>query len=94
MKEQQGEDILEVLVASDELLLEELVQYLQEHLIEKQQNWVDKNFVLVLNTIYKLASCKILQDHCLETICFDSKLLIASDNFISLDKDILYELLE
>ena len=76
MKEQQAGDILEVLVTFDELLLEELVQYLQEYLIEKQQNWVDKNFVLVLNTIHKFESCKILQNHCLETICSDSKLLI------------------
>ena len=94
LEKKLGEDILELLIASDELLLEELVQYLQEYLTENQQNWVHKNFVLVLNSIYILESCKILRNHCLETICFDAKLLISSDNFITLDKDIFYELLK
>jgi hypothetical protein len=92
--EQPSEDILKLLIASDELLLEELVKFLQEYLIEQRQNWVHKNFVFILNTIYNLTSCKILQVHCFETICFDPKLLITLDNFPKLDKDILYDLLE
>jgi hypothetical protein len=92
--EQPSEDILRLLVASDELLLEELVKFLQEYLIEQRQNWVHKNFVSVLNTVYNIASCKILQDHCFETICFDPEILITSDNFLSLDEDVFYDLLE
>jgi hypothetical protein len=92
--EQFSEDILNLLIASDELLLEELVKFLQEYLVEQRQNWVHKNFVFVLNTICNLTSCKILQDHCFETIYFDPELLITLDDFPKLEKDILYDLLE
>jgi hypothetical protein len=94
LAEQLSEDIFRLLIASDELLLEELVKFLQEYLIEQRQNWVHKNFIFVLNTIYNLANCEIIRDHCFETICFDPELLITSDNFPKLDKDILYDLLE
>ncbi|CAB4385839.1 unnamed protein product [Rhizophagus irregularis] len=36
----------------------------------------------------------ILQDYCFEIICLNSELLITSDNFLSLDKHIFYDLLE
>ena len=47
LTKQLGKDILELLVASDELLLEELFQHVQDYLIEKQTKWVHENFVLV-----------------------------------------------
>ncbi|CAB4446053.1 unnamed protein product [Rhizophagus irregularis] len=94
LEEQLSEDIFRLLIASDELLLEELVSFLLEYLIEQRQNWIKKNFVLILNIVQNLESCKILRNHCLETICFDPELLISSDSFIKLDKDILYDLLK
>src|SRR5205085_9909756 len=42
--------------------------------------------------IFKLPSCEKLQDYYLESICEDPKPFIASENFLSLDKDILYDL--
>ncbi|RIA90660.1 hypothetical protein C1645_875962 [Glomus cerebriforme] len=89
---QLSEDILNLLVASDELLLEELVEYLQEYLIEQHQNWVHKNFVLVLNTVYNLANCNNIKDYCFNIICSNPKLLITLKDFPSLDKNILYDL--
>ncbi|GBB98693.1 hypothetical protein RclHR1_00330020 [Rhizophagus clarus] len=89
-----GENILGLLVASDELLLEELLSHVQGYLIENQSTWIEKNFVLVLHTVFKLASCKKLQDHCLESICDDPQPFITSKDFPSLDKDILYGLLK
>jgi hypothetical protein len=89
-----GEHILGLLVASDELLLEELFIYVQEYLVKKQTDWVQQNFVLVLHTVFKLASCKKLQDYCLESICADAQQFITSKDFPLLDKDILYGLLK
>src|ERR671924_537468 len=88
---QSDEDILGLLIASDELLMEELFIYLQEYLIEKQTNWVKNNFVLVLNTAFKFTNCKKLQDHCLEYICEDPQPFITSKTFLSLDKNILFD---
>ncbi|CAI2165566.1 19000_t:CDS:2 [Funneliformis geosporum] len=47
---QSVEDILGLLIASDELLLEELFEYIQDYLIKGYNSWIQQNFVLVLNT--------------------------------------------
>ncbi|CAB4399526.1 unnamed protein product [Rhizophagus irregularis] len=94
LKKYPGEIILGLLVASDELLLGELFEHVQDYLVKKQTTWVQENFVLVLHTVFKLASCKRLQNYCLESICADPRPFITSENFSSLDKDILYGLLE
>ncbi|GBC02520.1 hypothetical protein RclHR1_04660013 [Rhizophagus clarus] len=91
---EQLSDILKLLIASDELLLEELFIYLREYLTKQRQNWVNENLVTVLNTIYKLENCKFLQNYCFETIFFNPELLINSDGFISLEKNIWYDLFE
>src|ERR1044072_7970902 len=94
LTEQSGANILELLVASDELLLEELFKHVQDHLVEKRSTWVEQNFILVLNAVFKIPSCKKLQDHCLESICEDPEPFITSKEFPSLNKDILYGLLK
>jgi hypothetical protein len=94
LTEQSGKNILELLVSSDELLLEELFNHVQDYLFEKRLTWVEQNFVLVLHTVFKIPSCKKLQDYCLESICADPQPLLTSETFPSLDKDILYGLLK
>jgi hypothetical protein len=94
LKEQSCENILELLIASDELLMEELFEHLQDYLIEKRQTWVKQNFVFVLHTVFKLIRCKKLQDYCFNSICADVKLFITSKESLSLNKDILCKLLK
>src|ERR1051325_1509572 len=94
LTKQSGKNVLGLLVASDELLLEELFKHVQDHLIKKQTAWVRQNFVLVLHTVFKLSSCKKLQDYCLESICTNPHPFITSKEFPSLDDEILYGLLK
>jgi hypothetical protein len=94
LTEQSGEDILKLLIASDELLIEELFNYVQDYFIENQTKWIQKNFFFVLNIAFKLTNCKKLQDYIVESICKDSYTFITSDEFLSLDKDIIYKVLE
>src|SRR5581483_9807621 len=51
-----------------------------------------QNFVLVINSAFKLENCKKLQDYCLESICKDPRQFINSNTFSLLDKDILLSL--
>jgi hypothetical protein len=88
-----GDDILELLVASDELLLDELFEHIQYYLIEKHTQWVYENFVLILHTIAKLDNCK-LKDYCLNFICDDPLPFMSSKTFHSTNKEILFELLK
>ncbi|CAB4399528.1 unnamed protein product [Rhizophagus irregularis] len=65
-------DILELLVASNELLLKELFKHVQDYLIEKQADWIRKNFVLVLHSVFDLKSFRpykaIIPNHIYEEI--------------------------
>ncbi|RIA91643.1 hypothetical protein C1645_821730 [Glomus cerebriforme] len=92
LAKQSGEDILGLLIASHELLIEELFEHVQDHLIEKQTKWVEKNIVFVLNSVFKLEGCEKLRDYCLESICNDLKSFITSNAFTLLDKDVLFNL--
>src|ERR1043166_8246243 len=86
LTKQSGEDIFELLIASDELLLEELSNHIQDHLLEKHVDWIQQNFVLVIHTVFKFADCKKLRDHCLESICSDPRSIIPSlENGLLLD---------
>jgi hypothetical protein len=87
-------DILKLLIASDELLLKELFIYVQDYLVENRANWIQKNFVPILHAIFKLVSCKKLKDYCLKSICADPQPFFTSNKFPSLNRDILYDLLE
>jgi hypothetical protein len=94
LSEQSDIDILELLVASDELDLEELFEYAQDHLIENRSNWVHQNLILVFHKVFPLSNCKKLQNHCVESVSADPQSFITSKDFPLLDKVILYELLK
>ncbi|RGB27975.1 hypothetical protein C1646_717286, partial [Rhizophagus diaphanus] len=51
LNKQSSEDILKLLVASDELLIDELFEYVQNYLIERRNSWIRQNFVHVLHTV-------------------------------------------
>ncbi len=93
LNKQSGEDILELLIASDELLVEELFIHVQDYLIEKQIDWLHENLILVLHAVFKLDNCK-LKDYCLESICENPMPIVTSKSFLSIDKEILFTLLK
>ncbi|CAG8498242.1 10859_t:CDS:2 [Acaulospora colombiana] len=87
-------DILGLLAASGELLLEELTNNVQTHFLEHGNSWIKENFITVLHAVFRLASCRELKDYCLESICSDPSPLFDSESFPSLDKDIFLELIK
>src|ERR1051325_4426832 len=91
LTKQSGEDILGLLVASDELLIEGLFKYVQEYLIKYHSAWVRQNWEFVLHIVLKLACCEKLQDYCME-FNPQSIMIITSETFLSLDKDTLFRL--
>ena len=83
-----------MLTASDELNLEELIAYAQDHLIKQKSDWLQQNLLEVLSTVAYLEPCKDLQDFCLGIICQDPCWLFNSDNFCALDESVLIPLLK
>src|SRR5438046_1429946 len=94
LRKHVGSDILDLLVASDELLIEELITFVQAYLIENQTEWLQSNFVKVLHTVFQFESCESLQDYCLESICENSEPFFNSPEFPTLEKNILLGLLK
>jgi hypothetical protein len=94
LRKKAGTDILELLVASDELLMKELIISVQKYLIKNQTIWLKNNFVRVLHTVFQFESCKQLQDYCLEFICEDPEPFFNSPKFPTLEKNILLGLIK
>ena len=91
---QEGGVILNLLTASDELNLQELIVYAQDHLMQQKSDWLQENVIQVLHTVGYLEACKELQDFCLGLICQDPYWLFESNNFCSLDESVLVPLLK
>ncbi len=91
---QLGENIFRLLVASDELLLKELFQFVQDHFIENETNWIQQNFILIIKTIFNISNYEKLQRYCITSFCKDPLPIITSNDFLSLNKDILFSLLK
>ncbi|GES81716.1 hypothetical protein GLOIN_2v1636731 [Rhizophagus clarus] len=91
---QSGEDVLGLIVASEELLFDELFTYLQEHMIKYQRRWIQQNLVLALHTVSEISNYKNLRELCIQFILEDPQVFITSKEFLSLDENILSELLK
>ncbi|GBC40208.2 uncharacterized protein OCT59_012304 [Rhizophagus irregularis] len=91
---QLGEDIIELLVASHELFLEELFEQIQNYLITKQISWVHEItpsfYIMYLNLIiarnYKIIVLNLSAEGSLP--------FLSSKAFLSINKEILFCLLQ
>src|SRR3989337_3629899 len=57
------------------------------HLIEKEASLIQQNFVLVMNTVFNLR-------HYMTSFCINPLSIFCSNDFLSLDRDILFSLLK
>ncbi|POG69914.1 hypothetical protein GLOIN_2v1776480 [Rhizophagus irregularis DAOM 181602=DAOM 197198] len=94
LKTLQGPDVLELLVAVDELNINSLVSHIQEFLIEHQTEFLQQNPTGILEIIYQHETFTDLWNFCLEKICEEPKILFSSENFINLKAPLLELLLK
>ena len=95
MNEQDTSDILRVLIAADELRLQEIVDYLQNYLIESKSEWLEKHFAytqqisnLQCNNLLKI------QQFCTDFMTKSPDESIRSPSFASLSEQILIQLIK
>ncbi|CAG8779970.1 36254_t:CDS:2 [Gigaspora margarita] len=91
---QSSSNILALLVACDELMLDKLVNHVQKHLINQESSWLQENFIFALLTVLKLPSCKEIQDYIMKTICKNPNTFFELKEFPTLNKDILLSLVK
>jgi hypothetical protein len=86
-------EILKLLLAVDELNIQQLVPYIQEYLIEHQIEFLHQNPTGIIETVYQHKTFTDLWNFCLEKICEEPKILFNSDKFINLKAPFILELL-
>src|SRR4051812_15161729 len=85
--------IMDILDAADELILEELVDYLQDYLIEFNTETLMQNFALIYHNSFQHTSFMKLQDFCTTMVAIYPELIFKSDDFTSLKETALLSLL-
>src|SRR6266542_1408411 len=94
LKNLQGPDVLKLLIAVDELNIQQLISHIQEFLIEHQTEFLKQNPTGILETVYQHETFTDLWNFCLEKICEEPKILFNSDKFINLKAPLLELLLK
>ncbi|GES76335.1 carbohydrate-binding module family 13 protein [Rhizophagus clarus] len=87
-------DIVKVLVAANELSLQELIPYLESFLIEEKENWVEQNFDLIYQISLENDSFSELQKYCNNLIAKESNKIFNSPNFSSISEKLLITLIQ
>ncbi|GBC43398.1 uncharacterized protein OCT59_028219 [Rhizophagus irregularis] len=87
-------EALELLIATDELLLTELSEYVQEYLLHYEVGWLEDNLITLWKRINNYDSCRKLQEYCLSIICKDPTYLFKSPDFLLLDSSLLVSFLK
>jgi hypothetical protein len=90
----QGPEVLNLLIAVDELNIQTLIQYIQEYLINYQYEFLHQDCVEILETIYQYVTFSTLWNYCLDIICEKPSVLFESDKFNNFKEPLLELLLK
>ncbi|RIA96968.1 hypothetical protein C1645_871655 [Glomus cerebriforme] len=93
LKEYDNEIIFDLIIAADKLTLIDMVDYIQNHYIEKP-SWVKQNFIKVYQTSLNHQNFKKLQTYCKKLIKQDPALIFNSKNLPTLEKNLLLDLIK
>ncbi|GET65268.1 BTB/POZ protein [Rhizophagus irregularis DAOM 181602=DAOM 197198] len=76
-------------MASDELNLHKLSDFIQTYLIDNQAEYLKNDPVGALQIVFRYEGCEDLRKFCLDAICKNPKTLFESPKFTSLEKDLI-----
>jgi hypothetical protein len=87
-------DIIKILIASNELSLQELITNLQSFLIENKKTWMEQNFGLIYKTSFADNSFLKLQNFCTEFMSKEPEKVFNSIDFTSISENCLISLIQ
>ncbi|EXX70396.1 uncharacterized protein OCT59_011334 [Rhizophagus irregularis] len=87
-------DIIKVLIGADELLLHELVDYLQKYLIENKTEWMEQHFEFIHRTSFQSNNFLELQEFCTDFMAKSPEKIFKSFDFTSLPEKSLISLIK
>ena len=85
---------MKLLIAVDELNIQQLIPHIQEFLIEHQTKFLYQDPIGILEMVYQHETFMDLWNFCLEKICGEPEMLFNSDKFINLKAPLLELLLK
>ncbi|CAG8608390.1 11001_t:CDS:2 [Acaulospora colombiana] len=88
------EQVLKLLVACDELCIQDLFDSLQSHIIIKHLKWIRKNLVIIYRTCFHHSSLTKLLHHFSDIVVKNPKLLFDSPEFFHFDESELISILQ
>ncbi|RHZ72894.1 hypothetical protein Glove_236g53 [Diversispora epigaea] len=86
--------IFDLLIASNELELDELIEHLQTNFVNNNSSWLRLNFAQVYRTSYQVKNFKIIRDFCDDIIAKYPNTIFESENFYTLPEDTLISILK
>ncbi|RHZ90149.1 hypothetical protein Glove_5g31 [Diversispora epigaea] len=90
----ENSDTFDLLIASNEFELDELVEHLQSHLVNDNSSWLRLKFAQIYRTSYQVKNFKIIRDFCNNIITKYPNTIFESENFHSLPEDALISILK
>ncbi|GET60585.1 BTB/POZ protein [Rhizophagus irregularis DAOM 181602=DAOM 197198] len=94
LKEYDNLDIIQILIAANELSLQELIPYLQSFLIENKANWMEQNFNLIYQTSFENDFFSELQKYCTDLMTKEPNKIFNSLNFSSIPEKLLITIIQ
>ncbi|RIA82155.1 concanavalin A-like lectin/glucanase domain-containing protein [Glomus cerebriforme] len=85
----QSQEILNLLLPSDELEFQPLIKYIQEILVRNHRDFIIKNILEIIELTYQKESFDKLWNFCLQQICLKSDYLFKSTKFLTFNPSIL-----
>ncbi|RIA97016.1 hypothetical protein C1645_802084 [Glomus cerebriforme] len=89
------DEFLDLLIAADELILPELVKYMEEYIITYERDWIQKHLANnIFVTSYKYESFTKLWKYFCELLAQQPNTIFTSSSFILLNKSILLDFIK
>ncbi|CAG8569841.1 12872_t:CDS:2 [Ambispora gerdemannii] len=87
---------LDLLIAADELIFEDILELVQTYLVSIKPNWIKGHLIMILNTVApRITTCQKLFDYCLDYIIACSpEILFNPSNLSKLDEAALIIILK
>ncbi|GBC27226.2 carbohydrate-binding module family 13 protein [Rhizophagus irregularis DAOM 181602=DAOM 197198] len=94
LEEYDDSDIIKILMAANELGLEELTLYIESFLIKNRINWLEQNFDLIYHISFENDSFFKFQKFCIDFILKDPIKILNSLNFSIIPEKLLVLLIQ
>ncbi|CAB4412217.1 unnamed protein product [Rhizophagus irregularis] len=91
---QDASEIFQILLAADELFLQELIDYLQKYLIENKSEWMEQHFEFIHRTSFQYNSLLEIQQFCTDFMAKSPEKVFKSLDFTSLSDKSLVQLIK